>query len=69
MLPRYVEETSIFSSLTMQTTDTTRRGQAAIAENAIAMFSKSYCGFCRRAGNLLQSEFPGVPVKVLQCVS
>ena len=42
--------------------------QAAIADNTVALFSKSYCPYCRRAKSLFQSQFPNVPVKVYEYV-
>ncbi|KII93057.1 hypothetical protein PLICRDRAFT_49142 [Plicaturopsis crispa FD-325 SS-3] len=40
--------------------------ESAIAESKITIFSKSYCPYCKRAKSLFASEFPGVPVKVLE---
>ncbi|KAI0660517.1 glutaredoxin [Cubamyces menziesii] len=37
-----------------------------IADNKIAIFSKSYCPYCRRAKALLTSKFPDVPTKILE---
>ncbi|KAH9897957.1 glutaredoxin [Cubamyces lactineus] len=37
-----------------------------IAENRIAIFSKSYCPYCKRAKALLTSKFPDVPTKILE---
>ncbi|KAI0375450.1 glutaredoxin [Pilatotrama ljubarskyi] len=37
-----------------------------IAENKIAIFSKSYCPYCKRAKSLLTSKFPNVPTKILE---
>ncbi|KAH8094617.1 glutaredoxin [Cristinia sonorae] len=37
-----------------------------IAGNSIAIFSKSYCPYCRKAKQLLSSEFPDVQAKVLE---
>ncbi|KAI0778631.1 glutaredoxin [Trametes elegans] len=37
-----------------------------IAENKIAIFSKSYCPYCRRAKSLLTSKFPDVPTKIYE---
>ncbi|KAI0361135.1 glutaredoxin [Trametes cingulata] len=37
-----------------------------IAENKIAIFSKSYCPYCRRAKSLLTAKFPDVPTKILE---
>ncbi|KAI0271461.1 thioredoxin-like protein [Gloeopeniophorella convolvens] len=37
-----------------------------IADNKVVIFSKSYCPYCRRAKNLFATEFPDVPVTVLE---
>ncbi|KAI0830760.1 thioredoxin-like protein [Trametes gibbosa] len=37
-----------------------------ISENQIAIFSKSYCPFCKRAKALLTSKFPNVPTKIYE---
>jgi len=38
----------------------------AIAESKITVFSKSWCGYCRRAKSLLREEFPDVEVKIFE---
>jgi len=40
--------------------------ESTIADNTVAMFAKTYCGYCRRAKNLLQSEYPEAQVKIVQ---
>ncbi|RDX51987.1 glutaredoxin [Lentinus brumalis] len=37
-----------------------------ISENKIAIFSKSYCPYCKRAKSLLTSKFPDVQTKILE---
>ncbi|KAI0715103.1 glutaredoxin [Earliella scabrosa] len=37
-----------------------------ISENKIAIFSKSYCPYCRRAKALLTSKFPDTQTKILE---
>ena len=43
--------------------------QTAIAGNTIAIFSKSWCPYCRRAKALLTEKFPDVSIQILECVS
>ncbi|KAI0718866.1 glutaredoxin [Cerioporus squamosus] len=40
--------------------------QNTISENKIAIFSKSYCPYCKRAKSLLTSKFPDVQTKILE---
>ncbi|KAI8968094.1 glutaredoxin [Trametes punicea] len=40
--------------------------EKTISENKIAIFSKSYCPYCRRAKALLTSKFPNVSTKILE---
>ncbi|CDO73174.1 hypothetical protein BN946_scf185007.g229 [Trametes cinnabarina] len=40
--------------------------EKTIAENKIAIFSKSYCPYCKRAKALLTSKFPNVSTKILE---
>ncbi|TFY68597.1 hypothetical protein EVJ58_g921 [Rhodofomes roseus] len=40
--------------------------ESTITENKIAIFSKSYCPYCRRAKALLTSQFPNVPTKIYE---
>ncbi|RPD65017.1 glutaredoxin [Lentinus tigrinus ALCF2SS1-7] len=37
-----------------------------IKENKIAIFSKSYCPYCKRAKSLLTSKFPDVQTKIFE---
>ncbi|KAH9858247.1 glutaredoxin [Lenzites betulinus] len=37
-----------------------------ITESKIAIFSKSYCPYCKRAKALLTSKFPDVPTKIYE---
>ncbi|KAG5644971.1 hypothetical protein DXG03_007343 [Asterophora parasitica] len=39
---------------------------SAIAENKIAIFSKSYCPYCKKAKALFAEEFPDVETKVYE---
>ena len=43
--------------------------QAAIANNTITIFSKTYCPYCRRAKSLFASEFPDVKTEILEYVA
>ncbi|KAI0652318.1 glutaredoxin [Trametes meyenii] len=40
--------------------------ESTISENKIAIFSKSYCPYCRRAKQLLQNKFPDVQTKIYE---
>ncbi|OJT08491.1 Glutaredoxin-1 [Trametes pubescens] len=40
--------------------------ETSISENKIAIFSKSYCPYCKRAKALLTSKFPDVPTKIYE---
>ncbi|KAI0081112.1 glutaredoxin-domain-containing protein [Panus rudis PR-1116 ss-1] len=40
--------------------------EKTIADNKIAIFSKSYCPYCRRAKALLTSEFPDAQTAILE---
>lgn len=37
-----------------------------ISENTVQIFSKTTCGYCRRAKELFAHEYPTVPVNVLE---
>ena len=43
--------------------------QAAIANNTVTIFSKTYCPYCRRAKSLFASEFPDVKTEILEYVA
>ncbi|KAI0348167.1 glutaredoxin [Trametopsis cervina] len=40
--------------------------EAAIADNTITIFSKTWCSYSKRAKALLTSEFPGVKTQILE---
>ncbi|KZT08640.1 glutaredoxin [Laetiporus sulphureus 93-53] len=40
--------------------------ESTISGNQIAIFSKSWCPYCKRAKQLLTTKFPGVPTKILE---
>ncbi|KAI0962276.1 hypothetical protein AcV7_001156 [Taiwanofungus camphoratus] len=40
--------------------------ESTISGNKIAIFSKSYCPYCKRAKALLTSKFPNVPTKIYE---
>ncbi|KAI0673579.1 glutaredoxin [Trametes maxima] len=40
--------------------------ESTISDNKIAIFSKSYCPYCRRAKTLLQSKYPDVQTKIYE---
>ncbi|KAI0937056.1 hypothetical protein AcV5_005047 [Taiwanofungus camphoratus] len=40
--------------------------ESTISGNKIAIFSKSYCPYCKRAKALLTSKFPDVPTKIYE---
>lgn len=42
--------------------------KAAIADNKIAVFSKSWCPYCGKAKKLLESEFPNVQKVIFEYV-
>ena len=42
--------------------------QTTIADSKIAIFSKSYCPYCKRAKALLTSKFADTPTKILEYV-
>ncbi|PCH34143.1 glutaredoxin [Wolfiporia cocos MD-104 SS10] len=39
---------------------------SAIASNKITIFSKTWCPYCKRAKQLLTSQFPDVPTKIFE---
>ncbi|KAK7686590.1 hypothetical protein QCA50_010190 [Cerrena zonata] len=40
--------------------------ESSISNNKIAIFSKSYCPYCKRAKALLTSEYPDVQTEILE---
>ncbi|EPQ60274.1 glutaredoxin [Gloeophyllum trabeum ATCC 11539] len=40
--------------------------ETTINDNTIAIFSKSYCPYCKRAKALITSKFPNVPTKIYE---
>ncbi|OBZ68506.1 Glutaredoxin-1 [Grifola frondosa] len=40
--------------------------ESTVADNKIAIFSKTYCPYCKRAKALFASEFPNVPTKIYE---
>ncbi|KAF9817772.1 hypothetical protein IEO21_03231 [Rhodonia placenta] len=40
--------------------------ESTISSNKIAIFSKSWCPYCKRAKQLLTTKFPDVPTKIYE---
>jgi len=40
--------------------------ESTISGNQIAIFSKTWCPYCKRAKQLLTSKFPDVPTKIYE---
>ncbi|KZT30986.1 glutaredoxin [Neolentinus lepideus HHB14362 ss-1] len=40
--------------------------ETTVSDNTIAIFSKSYCPYCKRAKALITSKFPNVPTKIYE---
>ncbi|TFK69055.1 glutaredoxin [Pluteus cervinus] len=40
--------------------------EAAIAENQVAIFSKSYCPFCKKTKTLFAEKFPDLEPKIFE---
>jgi hypothetical protein len=44
------------------------RAQSTIASKKIVIYSKSYCPYCRRAKQLIQSDFADAETVIVECV-
>ncbi|TFK56832.1 glutaredoxin [Heliocybe sulcata] len=40
--------------------------ETTVNDSTIAIFSKSYCPYCKRAKTLITSKFPNVPTKIYE---